>query len=118
MDTCERRFGGLLCPEVGEGICAFALNDAWPNGGDIRDSKPIVEMLTQAGFTYAAKVYLLHSYEDITDQEVKRFLHPTYATCVARAEIAEMAKRALEILTEDEPPDPDTLGRIVFRIDQ
>ncbi|KKU82857.1 hypothetical protein A2973_03380 [Candidatus Gottesmanbacteria bacterium RIFCSPLOWO2_01_FULL_49_10] len=116
MKGCERQFGGLTCSKLGDGICAYALNDAWVAGGDVRTSEPIVELLTEAGFDYALKTYLLHSYDQIIDARVKAFLHPSYVQCVAKQEIAAMAKSALEILTGDELPDLETLGQIMLGI--
>lgn len=118
MNECARQFGPLRCSKLGNHICAFALNDAWPDGGDVGNLTSIEDMLIDSGFPYAARVYLLHEYDNVTDAEVRERLHPSYAKCVARKEIADTAKRALVVLTGDELPELDTFGRIVFMLDE
>lgn len=115
MKSCERRFGAIICSELGDGICAFAHNEML-NGGDVRSPDKMVPLLIKAGFRYTTKVYLLHSYDLVTDSRVRDFLHPSYAKCIARNEIAAMAKTALEAITGDEVSDLDTLGRVVFSL--
>ena len=117
MDSCERLWVGRSCALFGDKICAFAANEVWNGDGNLGDHKSLVQLLTEAGFPYAAKVYLLHSYEQITDERVKERLHESYVMCVAKERIARAAADALRVLTEDDQiPDPNDLGKIVFNL--
>ncbi|KKU80959.1 hypothetical protein A2875_03360 [Candidatus Gottesmanbacteria bacterium RIFCSPHIGHO2_01_FULL_46_14] len=114
MKDCERQFGVLGCSKLGDGICALALNDAWPGGGNPQDPE-VVQSLVNRGFTYCAIVYIAHSVDKITNPKVREFLLGCgYDKCELKHVIAEKARKALEILTEDKALSPDSMAGIIY----
>lgn len=119
MKECPRQFGALTCSKLGVQSCALALNDAWTYDGNIHNKHnkaEIAKKLVERGEPYCVKLLLLHELENVTDDRVRRFLvGANYELCLARHDIAEIARMALDLMRVDYS-DLDVLGRSVFTI--
>lgn len=60
------------------------------------------------------RLYVIHSIDSLTDEEVVERIPTSYRDCVARKFIADAAREVLEEMTEDKVGDLNTLGRISF----
>lgn len=113
MIGCERWFGPLYCGNLGENICAMALNEAI-DGGNVSDKEKLKASLRLRGFNYVLRAYVVHSLDSLTDGEVIRKIPVSYRNCLLRNFIACAAMEVLEEMSEDTVGDLDTMGRISF----
>ena len=116
MKDCGRQFGALYyCGGLGESICAMALNEAI-DGGSVSDREKLTNSLRLGGFSYVLRMYVVHSIDSLTDNEVIIRIPASYRDCLAREFIADAAKVVLEEMLEDEVGDLNILGRISFEL--
>lgn len=106
----------FFCGNLGKGMCPFAVNEAL-NEGNVADRDKFVEVLRGRDYDFVLRVFVSHSIDRLTDQEVIEKIPVSYRACIARDAIAGVAWQVLcEMNESTEEVNLDELGRIAFEL--